>query len=170
VLPERLIRGEPPRVEKETWRLVERELAADLPAGKLLVPLARWRSEREALAARIEPTGVWLEADEDPAVLGHDVFVLPHVAVSFPRFGDGRGFSTAVLLRRLGYRGELRAFGDIGRDHLFALRRCGFDAYSLPAQRDPEAALAAFTEFSLSYQGAVDDPVPLFRRRAATHG
>ena len=170
MLPERVIRGNPPRVEKDTWHFVEREHAGDLPAGKLLVPLATWLAQRDALLARIEPTGVWLEADEDPETLGRDLFALPHVAVRFPRFGDGRGFSSAVLLRRLGYRGELRAFGDIGRDHLFALRRCGFDAYSLAPHRDPEAALAAFNEFSLFYQGAVDDPVPLFRRRVAAHG
>jgi uncharacterized protein (DUF934 family) len=114
---------------------------------------------------------VWLRAEDEPADLGEAAQSLALVAVHFPKFGDGRGFSTGALLRtRYGYRGELRAFGDIGRDHLFALKRCGFDAFRLPEHRDPEDALKAFNDFSLRYQGSVDDPVPLFRKRAAGAG
>jgi uncharacterized protein (DUF934 family) len=61
--------------------------------------------------------------------------------------------------------GELRAFGDLGRDHVFMLARVGFDSMRLGDRHDPQAALAAFHDFSLRYQGAVDDPVPLFRKR-----
>jgi uncharacterized protein (DUF934 family) len=86
--------------------------------------------------------------------------------VHFPKWGDGRGYSTATLLRRrYRYRGELRAFGDLGRDHVFMLARVGFDSMRLGDRHDPQAALAAFHDFSLRYQGAVDDPVPLFRKR-----
>ena len=86
----------------------------------------------------------------------------------FPKFGDGRGYSIGALLRsRYAYRGELRAFGDIGRDHLFFLARCGFDTFRLADHRDPEDALAAFNDFSVRYQGSVDDPTPLFLRRSA---
>lgn len=170
MLPDRVIRGTPPRVERESWRALDEGFAGDLPGGRILLPLALWMARRGELAARIEPTGLWLKPDDDPQALGRDVFSLVHIAVHFPGYGDGRGYSSAVLARRLGYRGELRAFGDIGRDHLFALRRVGFDAYSLAPHRDPEAALAAFAEFSLRYQGAFDDPVPLFRRRSTAHG
>ena len=84
------------------------------------------------------------------------------------RGGDGRGFSTGALLRtRHGWQREMRAFGEIGRDHLFMLARVGFDSFRLADRHDPEKALAAFGDFSLRYQGAVDDPVPLFRKRAA---
>ncbi len=165
--PERVIYANPPRVETDPWVLVEKA-AADISGAHVLVPLATWIAWRGELA---QPghVGVWLAPDDDPEELRADLRSLPVVAVHFPKAVDGRGYSTAVLLRRHGYRGELRAFGDIGRDHLLALMRCGFDAFSLPPQRDPDAALAAFGEFSLHYQGSVDDPVPLFRRRSASH-
>ena len=112
--------------------------------------------------------GVWLKPDDEPGHLAPDLRHLAIVAVQFPKWGDGRGYSTATLLRRRhGWRGELRAFGDLGRDHLFMLARVGFDSIRLGERHDPHAALAAFNDFSLRYQGAVDDPVPLFRRRAA---
>jgi uncharacterized protein (DUF934 family) len=168
VLPERVIRGDPPRVEPESWRLLE-TLNEEALRGKIVLPLAAWLSRRTELAARVEPTGVWLRSDDDPQALGHDIFELPLIALQFPAYGDGRGYSSAVILRRRGFRGELRAFGDIGRDHLFHLRRCGFDAFSLSAQRDPHDALAAFDEYSERYQGSVDESAPLFRRRSV-HG
>ena len=164
--PERVIRGTPPRVEADPWRLALEEDA--LPEAFVIVPLAAWIAHRDTPAA---PTnlGVWLGPADDPDSLrGGDLTALSVIAVHFPKAADGRGYSSAVLLRRLGYRGELRAFGDIGRDHLFFLQRCGFDAFSLPPDRDPEAALAAFGEFSLNYQGSVDDPTPLYRRRAGS--
>jgi uncharacterized protein (DUF934 family) len=88
--------------------------------------------------------------------------------VNFPKFADGRGYSTARLLReRYGYHGEIRAIGDVLHDQLFFMKRCGFDAYAVRADKDIEAALAGFDDFSDAYQAAVDQPQPLFRRRAA---
>jgi uncharacterized protein (DUF934 family) len=172
MLPERVIRGG--RVERDTWRFVGLEPAEGLdplPAGDLVVPLAAWKARREELLARRSAVGVWLGPADEPAELEGDVQRLPLIAVHFPKFTDGRGYSTAVLLRtRFGFRGELRAFGDVGRDQLFNLRRSGFDAFSLAPHRDPEAALASFGDFSLRYQASVDDPVPLFRKRLAAGG
>jgi uncharacterized protein (DUF934 family) len=165
-MPERVIRHR--RVEPDLWVLLglESELPAALPSGPMIVPLATWSARRDELRRRREPVGVWLRPDDDPVALGHDVNELPLIAVHFPKFADGRGYSTAVLLRtRLGYRGELRAIGDVGRDQLFYLARVGFDAFSLPDHRDPEAALAAFSTFGEVYQGSVTQPLPLFRRR-----
>ncbi|MGZ5046439.1 MAG: DUF934 domain-containing protein [Usitatibacter sp.] len=168
--PERVIRGR--KVENDLWQVLglapEDPVTTALPHGPLLVPLAAWTHRRDELLARGEPTGVWLAPEDDPAALAADVDRLPVVAVRFPKLGDGRGYSTAALLRtRYGYRGELRAFGDLGRDQLFYLERVGFDSFKLAPQHDPDAALAAFGEFTVRYQGAVDDPVPLFRKRAA---
>jgi len=88
------------------------------------------------------------------------------VAVHFPQFADGRGYSLGRLLReRYGWRGELRAIGDVLRDQLFYLTRCGFDAFDLREDQDLQAALSAFDDFSESYQTAVDQRQPLFRRR-----
>ena len=90
------------------------------------------------------------------------------VEVNFPKFGDGRGYSIARLLReRYGYRGELRAVGHITRDLLFYLESCGFDAFELRAGEDPHEALASFEDFSEAYQASVARPQPLFRRRPA---
>ena len=90
------------------------------------------------------------------------------VEVNFPKFGDGRGYSIAKLLRtRHGYRGELRAVGHITRDLLFFMESCGFDAYELREGEDPHEALASFEDFSEAYQASVARPVPLFRRRTA---
>lgn len=155
------------QVVADDWRRLP--AGGDWPAGQhLLIAL------RDALARRADfelraaqgAVGIWLAPDDEPA----DVLpLLPHaalVAVDFPVFTDGRGYSTATLLRtRYGWRGELRAVGDVLRDQLRAMRRVGFDSFALRAGRDPHAALAAFDDFSESYQGAVDQPLPLYRRR-----
>ena len=87
------------------------------------------------------------------------------VALEFPKFSDGRALSQARLLReRYGYRGEIRAMGDVLRDQLFFMTRCGFDAFEPRPDRSLEDALAAFDEFSASYQPAADQPLPLYRR------
>jgi uncharacterized protein (DUF934 family) len=109
-----------------------------------------------------------LQPGDDPATLAASLAGLRVVAVSFPKFGDGRGYSIGRLLReRHGYKGELRAVGEIGRDHLFALAQCGFDAFELRDGENAEAALAALRDFSDVYQSTVAQPQPLFRRRLA---
>lgn len=169
MLPERVIRHG--HVEPESWQFVGLEPEAGtepLPDGAIVVPLALWKAQRQILKSRGTPVGVWLKPDDDPAELAADVAGLPLIAVHFPKFTDGRGYSTATLLRkRYGYRGELRAFGDVGRDQLFYLKRVGFDAFGLAPHRDPESAVASFGDFTLTYQGSVDDPQPLFRKREA---
>jgi uncharacterized protein (DUF934 family) len=141
-----------------------------LPVGKVLVPLALWEAASDTLVAtknRAE-LGVWLAPDSDPAALAADFDKIALIGVDFPVFRDGRGYSTARLLReRYGWKGELRAIGDVLRDQLHHLARCGFDAFAVRADKDIHDALRAFTEFSVLYQGATDDPNPLFRRRAA---
>ena len=169
MLPERYIRlaAAGPVVERDPWRFVE--AGAALPgAGRVAVALATWLEARETLVARPAPVGVWLEPDQDPAALAPDLPSLGLVGIRFPKFTDGRGYSSATLLRgRHGYAGELRAFGDVGRDQLYFLRRCGFDAFSLALHRDPDAAVAGLAGFSVTYQASVNDPRPLFRRRPA---
>jgi len=88
------------------------------------------------------------------------------IALNFPSFTDGRHYSSARLLReRYGYKGEIRAIGDVLRDQLFYMRRCGFDAFAIRADRDPVDALEGLKDFSVTYQAAADDERPLFRRR-----
>ena len=158
------------RVEDDRWETLPAG-TTEIPEGPVIVPLALWKARRAELVARRQPVGVWLEPTDEPGDIAADLEHLPIVAVHFPKWGDGRGYSTAALLRRrYRYRGELRAFGDLGRDHVFMLSRVGFDSIRLGERHDPHAALAAFNDFTLRYQGAVDDPTPLFRKRAAGAG
>jgi len=144
--------------------------AADaLPAGRVLVPFALWKTSRDALVATrtAAELGVWLAPDDEPGELAADFDKISLIGVDFPVFRDGRGYSTARLLReRYGWRGELRAIGDVLRDQLFYLARCGFDAFAVRADRDLADALNGLDDFSEVYQTAVDQQQPLFRRRA----
>lgn len=162
----RIIDGTP-RVLDDAWRVLDAGVAWDAtaPAGPLLVPLARALEQPDRLHAGVG-LGLWLAPEDDPA---RAVEFFPHVAligVQFPKFTDGRGYSIAMLLRtRHGWRGELRALGDVLQDQLYALRRVGFDSFALRAGRDPQAALAGFAPFSSSYQGSVDEPRPHYARQ-----
>jgi uncharacterized protein (DUF934 family) len=136
------------------------------PTGDIIVPLVLWRQQRDELLARPGRLGVWLDSSEDPAAIAEDLRLFGVVAVRIPKITDGRGYSIAYLLRlRYGWRGELRAFGDVWRDQLFFLASCGFNAFVLREGEDPREALAAFGDFSETYQGSVRQPLPLFRRR-----
>jgi uncharacterized protein (DUF934 family) len=110
--------------------------------------------------------GVLLNPDDDPLLLEPGVARLQVVAIAFPVFTDGRGYSLARLVReRLGFRGELRAVGDVQRDQIFYLLRCGFDAFALGAGKQLDEALGAFEDFTEAYQAGADQPIPLYRRR-----
>ena len=94
-----------------------------------------------------------LEPGDDPAAVGERLARAARVEVNFPKFGDGRGYTIARLLReRHGYRGELRAVGQVARDNLYFLERCGFDSFLLREGEDPQEALRGFEDFSVSYQ------------------
>jgi uncharacterized protein (DUF934 family) len=116
-------------------------------------------SSPEGEVLRLEPT-------DDPASVADRLAGAARVEINFPKFGDGRGYSTARLLReRHGYKGELRAVGEVARDLLLYMESCGFDAFLLREGEDPDEALTGFGDFSDAYQASVARPVPLFRRR-----
>ena len=152
---------------QDGWLLLEQGAAGALPfGGDVIVPLDLWTSERDTLSFRLGRIGVWLEAGTDPAALAPDLARFDVIAVRFASFADGRGYTLARLLReRYGYRGELRAIGDVLRDQLYYLSRCGFDAFALRADQDAGQALSALDDFSEAYQTSVERPKPLFRRR-----
>jgi uncharacterized protein (DUF934 family) len=151
-------------VTTDTWRSLDE---GALPAqGDVIVPLAVWLSERARLLTRDGRVGVLLQPNDEPQLIAADLARLGVIAIHFASFTDGRGYSTARLLRqRYGWRGELRAVGDVQRDQLFYLARVGFDAFVLDDDADAHGALAAFRDFTEAYQSSVDRPVPLFRRR-----
>lgn len=156
-------------VVADDWSLLQ--LAADeaaeaavVGAGKIIVPLAVWQAQRDQLQARTD-IGVWIASHERPEVLKGDVARLPLIAVDFPKFTDGRGYSIAYNLRaRLGFGGELRAIGDVLRDQMFYMQRVGFNAFAPRPDRSIHDALKGLHDFSDAYQVSWDRKMPLFRR------
>lgn len=148
----------------DDWQLLREDDAA-VPAGRCIVPLALWQTQRDSLLERGD-VGVWLASDQSPKELeAADIARLPLIAVDFPTFTDGRGFSYGRELREQhSFTGELRAIGLFMRDQLAYLSRCGFNSFALQAD-DLEAALASLKDFSVYYQVSVDNPLPLFRAR-----
>jgi uncharacterized protein (DUF934 family) len=150
----------------DRWTVVPSTTSDDgiaAPAAGQIVPLARYLALDAAARTGI---AVWLAPADEPAALLPFLAALPLIAVDFPTFKDGRGCSTATLLRsRHRYTGELRAIGDVLVDQLFALRRVGFTSFALRADQVPAAAEGGLRTFTETYQRAVDKPVPLFRRR-----
>lgn len=148
-------------------RIVRSADAAPIAAGNVL-PLAAYLALNDEARAGV---GVWLAPADEPAQIEPFIDELPLIAVDFPTCRDGRGYSTAALLRsRYGYRGDLRAIGDVLIDQLFYLRRVGFSSFALRADQDPTLATAALRTFSDVYQASVDQPLPHFRRRARAGG
>jgi len=137
-----------------------------LPGRSLLVPLDFWRLFREELDDFYGDVTIWLNSNQDVNEIKDDLETLPLVALNFPVFADGRSYSNARELREsLGYKGEIRAIGDVLRDQLYYMSRCGFDAFSMRSDQDLEESLTAFNDFQTGYQGNIEQPVPLFRRR-----
>lgn len=143
-------------------------LADDEPApggGDILVSPARWLSEAGSLRSRDGKVGVVVQPGDDVLTLAGTLDDVALVAVAFPKFTDGRGYSSARLVRdRLGYTGELRAVGHVLPDQVFYMRRVGFDALELADGKSADTAIAQLKEFSVTYQAAADDARPLFRR------
>lgn len=156
----------------DEWSLLKEisslEEIADLHDQALIVPLSFWQEHKSALQNRSSKCAVWLNSHELPETLVDDLPSLELIALNFPSFADGRAYSSARELRNsLGYKGEIRAIGDVLRDQLFYMARCGFDAFSLRDDQNVETALEAFDDFEDGYQVSVDKPLPLFRRRAS---
>ncbi|MEY3202591.1 MAG: hypothetical protein RIR70_2141 [Pseudomonadota bacterium] len=143
-----------------------------IPAGRVIVPLVVWLHRKAELTERLDAgeLGVWLESFETIETLIDsldNLNRLPVIALNFPKFVDGRHYSTAVMLRtRLGYTGEIRAIGDVLRDQLFFMNQVGFNAFAVRADRDIHDALLGLKDFTEPYLGSTENRAPLFRRRA----
>lgn len=161
------------RVAVDGWKtleLADGETAENvtLPAGDIIFPLPVWQARKAEIISCHKRIGLLLQPDERVEEIAGDLDYFIVIAVNFPKFVDGRGYSTASMLRqRYRYQGELRAVGDVLHDQLFFMRRVGFDAYALKDDKDAVYALAAgFTPFSDSYQTSTSQPQPHFRRHA----
>lgn len=149
-------------IVEDSWRHFTGE--GDLPEGKMIVSLSIWRDRKDELAGR--KIGLLLEPGEHPRDIRDELDSFELIAINFPTFNDGRGYSAAKILRdRFGYRKEIRAVGDVMRDQIFYMQRCGFNAYEVKEGRNIEDAVKAFDDFSIKYQVSADEKLPLYLRR-----
>lgn len=156
------------QVIEDSWQLLPADCSLEqaLSSEQAIVPLALWQQQRGQLAGKNQ-LGIWLDSDQIIEDIVDELNCFALIALNFPVFTDGRHFSSARLLReRYGYQGEIRAIGDVLRDQLFYMQRCGFDAFAVRADRCPHDALKSLSEFSVCYQAAADQTQPLFRRRS----
>jgi uncharacterized protein (DUF934 family) len=128
------------------------------PVDHPAVTVDAFLDQSNASAVRIEP------GDDARELLPH-LERLALVEVNFPAFGDGRGYSSARILREAGYEGELRAVGDVLVDQLAYMRRCGFDAFEPDQQLDMDDVKAAFERWPEVYQTAADTRTPIWTKR-----
>jgi uncharacterized protein (DUF934 family) len=156
-----------PTVVDDTW-IVKRGDASvsSNDIGTQIWPFSEFKAVSPESWRTMLPPAVWISPDDDFEPLAPALCQLSLIAVDFPSFRDGRGYSIGYLLRsRYGWKGELRAIGDVLRDQLNYMRRCGFDAFAVRTDKSIEDAIKSFNRYSVQYQGAVDQPLPLFRRR-----
>jgi len=158
-------------IVEDHWNVVrlagdETASALKLNDGDHLFPLSVWQARKQEIISSYKRIGLWLDSHEAVEAIADDLHYFQVVGINFPKFADGRGYSLARLLRdRHQYEGEIRAIGDVLQDQLFYLKRSGFDAFAVRADRDIESALAALDTFPETYQTAADQHQPLFRRR-----
>ena len=138
----------------------------DLPRGDLIISLTRFQSEGERLLAEGRSVGVRLEPAEEVEVLAYDLPRIALVAVAFPKFNDGRAYTAARLLReRYGFKGEIRAVGDVLREQAGFMVRVGFDAFEPADGSTPEQWAHTAHRQRHVYQRAADRRAPAFAER-----
>ena len=144
------------QIIEDPWTSLDDD--APVPAGAWpIVSLERWQEERESLIEAGVPLGLRLRSDQSPRVVAEDLAHFAVIALEFPKFTDGRAYSSARLLReRYRFKGELRAVGHVLRDQALFLVRCGFDAFEVAAGTSSDAWRAALARISVQYQGAAD--------------
>ncbi|AXE28955.1 hypothetical protein DK842_02940 [Chromobacterium phragmitis] len=159
------------RLQADSWLLLRPDESGALPlpgvaeGQSVIVPLASWLAGVEGWRMRSGAVGVYLSPDDDPSLLQPYLAELALVAVDFPAFTDGRGYSLARLLReRYDYAGELRAIGDVWADLIRPLWQVGFDAFLIKDGKVLDD-VDYYNTFSDSYQVNYRQPLPLFRRR-----
>ena len=155
------------KVLEDSWQWsAALEQQQDLPDGDWIVPLDYWRVNRERLLGHKGRIAVCLNGDDNLEDLSASLEQFELIALEFPKFTDGRGYSHARLLRdRFAYRGELRAVGDVLRDQLFFMQRCGIDSFQVREDKDLEDALKGLSDFSVKYQTAADGVPPIYKYR-----
>ena len=163
------------QVLSDNWQVLRPEAEADLatvaiPNGQWLIPYALWQAQQATLQSRRD-VAIWLSPNDDLVEVAKQFSQWPLLAIDFPKFTDGRGYSIAWRLRNhFKYAGELRAIGNVLVDQLFFMLRVGFDTLALDPKVTATTAERNLAPFPDTYQGSTDNPAPLFRRVDRVHG
>lgn len=151
-------------IVEDNWQHLDDEAA--LVAGNITVSITRWQEQHETLSRHEGGLGIRLSGDDPLEEIVPDLGRFQLIVLLFPAFTDGRCYSYARLLRdRYQFKGEIRAQGDVLYDQLFYMSQCGINSFELANPNRLVQALAAFDDFSESYQATVLRPEPLYRRR-----
>jgi len=153
------------RLIDDSWTLLTED-SESLPSGDILLSYSQWQTFSDQLDSHDGSVGVIIEGNADIEDIIEPLLKLPLIAINFPKFADGRAFSSARLIReRYEYTGEIRAVGGFIRDQLYYLSRCGFNAFKFDDSVDLTESAKSLQDFSEAYQVSVDQESPLFRRR-----
>ncbi|MES2182742.1 MAG: DUF934 domain-containing protein [Pseudomonadota bacterium] len=167
----RLIRNG--RLEVDVWQLFEVDSPALPPDESYwMVKLETWKAHFAQLSSRNFPVAILLPSDADAADItfkygsNGQAEGIAFIAIDFPTYTDGRGFSLAQIVRNQhGWTGELRAVGDVLIDTIHYLARCGFDSFLVKAGHDAKLALEAFATFTVHYQKSYPQPVKVISQQ-----
>ena len=154
-------------VIEDSWlHVVDTTSAESLAEGDVIVALAFWKEHRSELLASKGQLGICIGGGDDIENIALDLEHFNLIAIEFPHFRDGRGYSQARILRdHYKYKGDIRAIGEVLRDQLFFMLRCGISSFQLAEDKDMDAALSGFTDFSIHYQSAADGALPVYKLR-----
>lgn len=153
--------------ENDEWQILDSlDLIQMVPENhRLILPFREWLNSNRKVSIT-PPKAFWLDNEIDVHLLKPWLDEIELIALNFPKFVDGRAYSQAVELRnRLKWTGEVRAIGDVLRDQLSHMYRCGFNSFAIREDKDIADAIKGLSLVSTSYSGSVIEPNPLFRRR-----
>ena len=155
------------KIIEDSWlQVLDATSVEKLAEEDVIVALAFWKDHRTDLLDREGQLGICVGIDDDVEDIVKDLEHFNLIAIEFPQFKDGRGYSSARILREhYNYEGDIRAIGNVLRDQLFFMQRCGIRSFQLHEDRDMDAALSGFLDFSINYQTAADGAPPIYKLR-----
>ncbi len=163
----RIIKDE--QVQNDDWNWIDKvEPGQTLPLGDIILPFQYWLENQDSLSKREGKTAVSINGETLIEDIVSHLSQFELIALEFPAFKDGRCYSHARMLRdRYKFKGDLRAVGDVLRDQVFYMKRCGISSFNLPDDKDINDALNALKDFTVTYQTAADGNPPIYKRRAS---
>ena len=154
-------------ISNDDW-VIAREIddAAFVPKDNTIFPFSYWQLNSGDLLKQNTSHAIWIDGDIETEQLSSHLNHLSIIALDFPAFKDGRSYTHARILRdRYNFEGELRAIGNVLRDQMFFMLRCGINCFEVTEGKNAEDALKSFNDFTVRYQAAADDAVPIYKLR-----